>query len=74
ATHVPLGELQTRVGDLPEAEQLFVVCRGGGRSARATVWLQAHGIDAVNIEGGMMSWAAARRPMVSESGQAPEVL
>lgn len=74
AAHVPLTQLPARLDALPDAERLFVVCRSGGRSARATAWLCAQGIDAVNVEGGMMSWAAASRPMLSESGRDPEVL
>jgi hypothetical protein len=31
-------------------------------------------IDVVNLDGGMLDWAAAGRPMVSENGQPPQVV
>lgn len=75
ALHIPMSELATRLGELPPDDSLFVVCRSGGRSARVTAYLNANGWDAVNVAGGMMSWAAARRPMVCEVADAePEVI
>jgi rhodanese-related sulfurtransferase len=70
-----MSEIAGRLGELPQDDNLFVVCRSGGRSARVTAYLNANGWDAVNVDGGMMSWAAARRPMVSEAaGGEPEVI
>ncbi|HWD05044.1 MAG TPA: rhodanese-like domain-containing protein [Amycolatopsis sp.] len=78
ALHIPLGELPARVAelaDLPDDQPVYVICRSGGRSARATAWLNASGWDAVNIAGGMGSWAAEGRPMVTDNpGAEPEVL
>jgi rhodanese-related sulfurtransferase len=73
AVHVPLGELTARVADVPDG-QVLVVCKVGGRSARAVGWLVQQGRDAVNLDGGMLDWADAGRPMVSETGQAPQVV
>ena len=73
ALHIPLSQLPSRLGELPTDEQLVVVCRVGGRSARAVAWLTGHGYDAVNLDGGMGAWAATGRPMVSETGDTPTV-
>ena len=73
ALHIPLSELPARVGEVP-AEQTLVVCRVGGRSAQAVMWLQQQGYDVVNLDGGMLDWAAAGRPMVSESGEPAQVV
>ncbi len=73
AVHVPLGELAARVGELPEGQTL-VVCKVGGRSARAVGWLVQQGRDAVNLDGGMVDWADAGRPMVSETDRPPQVV
>ena len=73
AVHIPLSLLPTRVGELPEGQAL-VVCKIGGRSAQAVMWLQQQGFDAVNLDGGMLDWAAAGRPMVSETGHPPQVV
>ncbi len=63
AVHVPLCELIARVGELP-AGRLLVVCHLGGRSARATEWLNGAGYDAVNLDGGMVDWTRAGLPVV----------
>lgn len=73
AVHVPMGAVPERISDLPEA-RLVVVCRSGGRSARVTAYLRQLDVDAVNMDGGMRAWAAASRPMESESGAAPTVI
>ncbi len=73
AVHIPLGELQARVEEVPKGTPVYVVCRLGGRSASATAWLNHGGWDAVNVGGGMQSWSVAGLPMVSESGQDPFV-
>src|SRR4051794_8889494 len=68
AVHVPLGDLATRVDDVPRDRQIYVVCRVGGRSARAVHALNNAGYRATNVQDGMQGWAAAGRPMVSEKG------
>ncbi|CAN5241053.1 rhodanese-like domain-containing protein [soil metagenome] len=73
AVHVPLMELPDRVGELSH-DQTLVVCKVGGRSAQATGWLTQQGFDVVNLDGGMLDWEAAGRPMVSETGQPPQVV
>ena len=74
ALHIPLATLPVRVAELPADQQVLVVCKVGGRSAQAVMWLQHQGHEAVNLEGGMLDWAAAGRAMVSETGQPPQVV
>lgn len=74
AIHVPLGELPSRLAELPDDAELQVLCRAGGRAARAADWLQANGYDAVVVDGGMGAWQDAGRPVVAEGGQDPRVL
>ncbi|SFQ45841.1 Rhodanese-related sulfurtransferase [Amycolatopsis arida] len=78
ALHIPLGDLPARLAEvaaLPDDRPLYVVCRTGGRSARAAAWLNANGWDAVNVAGGMKSWQTEGRPLVAErEGERPEVL
>ncbi len=73
AVHIPLGSLTERIADIPEG-QVLVVCRVGGRSARAVGYLTQSGHDVVNLDGGMLDWEAAGRPMVSENGSPPRVV
>jgi rhodanese-related sulfurtransferase len=73
ATHIPMGDVPSRLDELPEGDPLYITCRGGGRSARVAAWLNQNGFDAVNVGGGMGEWEAAGRPMVSETGEPPFV-
>lgn len=72
AIHVPLSELPARLDEVP-TEQTLVVCKVGGRSGQAVAWLAQQGRDVVNLDGGMLDWEAAGRPMVSEDGTPPHV-
>jgi rhodanese-related sulfurtransferase len=74
AVHIPLAELPARFGELDLDAPLHVVCRSGGRSARAAAWLQAQGVDATNVAGGMDAWLEHGRPLTSEDGRPPRVL
>src|SRR5664279_3016307 len=65
AVHIPLGDLPDRVGELDPQARTVVFCHVGGRSARATAWLQAQGHDATNVDGGMDAWEAAGRPIIT---------
>lgn len=73
AVHVPLSEVPGRLAELPEADPVYVICRSGNRSGRAAAWLNAQGIEAVNVAGGMKAWAAAGKPMTSSVGD-PQVI
>ena len=74
ALHVPLGDLSDRLGEVPSGRQVLVTCRVGGRSAKAVEHLVSQGYDAVNLDGGMLAWEQAARPMVSETGHDPRVV
>ncbi|TWP37862.1 rhodanese-like domain-containing protein [Leekyejoonella antrihumi] len=63
AIHIPLGELPSRLDDLPDIDPMPIVCRSGNRSARAAAWLEHQGFDAVNVAGGMKDWATASKPL-----------
>ncbi len=78
AVHIPMSDLPHRLGRddgglTPEAS-VVVVCRMGGRSAQVTSWLNQQGFQATNLDGGMLAWATAHRPMISDTGAPPRVL
>jgi rhodanese-related sulfurtransferase len=73
AKHIPLTQIPSRLDEVPDSQTL-VVCKVGARSAQAVVFLQAQGRNVVNLDGGMLEWAAAGRPMVSENGSVPTVV
>jgi rhodanese-related sulfurtransferase len=62
---VPLGEVLERVEELPTDRTVYVICRSGARSGRATEALRARGVDAVNVAGGTLAWVEAGLPVAS---------
>lgn len=73
AQHIPLAQVPERYGEIPLDEDVYVICRTGGRSLRATAYLNQYGFDAIDVAGGMGAWQDAELPMVSENGQDPQV-
>jgi rhodanese-related sulfurtransferase len=66
ATHIPLGGLAGRLGELPRDREVLLFCRSGNRSGKATEFLRAHGFDrARNVEGGIIAWAGRGLPVVA---------
>lgn len=74
ARHIPMDQLPARLDELDPDDDLFVICRTGGRSFRAVQWLVGQGYSAVNVAGGMDMWLEAGKPMVSDNGLKPVVL
>ena len=75
AHHLPMMEVPARMAEVPTDGEVVVVCRAGGRSGQVVAYLMNHGWDNVrNLDGGMQSWAAAGRDVVSEDGQQARVL
>jgi hydroxyacylglutathione hydrolase len=63
AIHVPLGELQERMAEVPADQPVAVHCQGGGRSAIAASVLEAAGRQAVsNVTGGFGEWVRSGLP------------
>jgi rhodanese-related sulfurtransferase len=58
--HIPLGQLPTQLATqahtLPAGAAIAVLCRSGGRSAKATAWLRTQGFQATNVQGGLLAW------------------
>ncbi len=69
AVHVPMNSVPQRLqfdpGPLTPEANIVVVCHVGGRSAQVTAWLRRQGYDAVNLEGGMVAWEAAGKPVTA---------
>ena len=56
AQNIRLGLLEFRMHELDKAKEYIIVCRSGGRSARASQFLDYQGYNVINMTGGMMSW------------------
>lgn len=68
ATLVPLGTVAESIDRFPRDRTVYVICAKGGRSARAAEYLRSHGVDAVNVAGGMGAWIDSGKPGVTSAG------
>jgi rhodanese-related sulfurtransferase len=57
AVSIPLGELRSRLDELPRDREIHVVCRSGQRAYYAARMLSQNGFDASVVSGGMLSHA-----------------
>ncbi|PRY19688.1 NADPH-dependent 2,4-dienoyl-CoA reductase/sulfur reductase-like enzyme [Aliiruegeria haliotis] len=55
ATHIPVGQLRDRLGELPKDREIMVICRSGQRAYYATRMLRQKGFEASVVSGGMLS-------------------
>ena len=62
AVNIPLGQLRTRLDELPRDREIDVICRSGQRAYYATRILLQHGFDARTVSGGMLSHAILSTP------------
>lgn len=63
-TLVPLDELGSRLGELPENEEIVVVCRSGNRSQSGRDILLNNGFElATSMSGGLTDWRAKGYPV-----------
>jgi rhodanese-related sulfurtransferase len=66
ATLIPLGELSTRLSEVPKDKEIVVVCRSGNRSASGRdILLKAGYPQVTSMGGGMNQWTAAGLPVVT---------
>jgi rhodanese-related sulfurtransferase len=62
-----MNTIPDNLDKLPKDKPLVVMCHVGGRSAQVTHWLRAQGYDnAVNLDGGIVAWAAQIDPNVKK--------
>lgn len=60
ALHIPVDSLRERLDDIPNGREIIVHCKVGQRGHTATQILRAHGINAINLDGGYLTWDAGQ--------------
>ncbi len=61
-----LHEFATRTSHLQKEKALYVYCQAGSRSAAAATWLSQQGFSkVVNLNGGLIAWQKANKPVQS---------
>ncbi len=65
--NIPLSELESRVSELPEDQDIVVICRSGNRSAEGRdILLDADFKNVTSMAGGMREWKEAGYPYDGE--------
>ena len=60
---IPMNELPSRLGEIPEGREIVTVCHRGMRSYNAAAWLRQLGRNAVSLQGGIDQWKALKLPL-----------
>lgn len=64
ATLIPLDQLESRLAELPQGEEIVVICRSGNRSAVGRDILLGAGFESVtSVAGGFNQWSANEYPV-----------
>jgi phage shock protein E len=64
SVHIPLGQLDERLSEIPRERDILLFCRSGNRSGRATAALRSIGFTRVtNVEGGILAWTEQGLPL-----------
>jgi adenylyltransferase/sulfurtransferase len=61
---LPVAQVRTgaRPPGLAPGARVYVYCKTGARSGEAVDLLRAGGVDAVNVDGGLLAWVAEVEP------------
>jgi phage shock protein E len=63
-TLIPLGQVASRMSEIPTDKTVIITCRSGNRSGQATDFLRANGFTNVhNMAGGILAWERAGLPV-----------
>ena len=59
-TLIPMGEIPSRLEEVPEDKEVIVTCRTGNRSGQVANYLRQNGFDNIhNMSGGIVEWESA---------------
>lgn len=59
---MPLATVPVRMNELDKSQTQYLICKSGGRSARAGDFLASQGFDVVNVVGGTDAWVESGEP------------
>ncbi|MGI9666922.1 MAG: rhodanese-like domain-containing protein [Acidimicrobiia bacterium] len=64
--HIELETIPDNLAQL-QGKKVLAFCRSGNRSSHAAKYLEAQGIEAHNVSGGIIAWQKAELPLVAGS-------
>ena len=66
--NIPLGDIPARVDELTDKGKVITVCKVGARSDEAARFLKSFGVEAENLDGGVIAWVEAGYELVTPDG------
>jgi len=60
---IPLGELDSRIKELPRDREIVCICASGHRSVPAVQILKTAGYTANSMKNGLIAWQMAKLPI-----------
>jgi rhodanese-related sulfurtransferase len=60
---IPLGDLSSRMNEVPQGREIVCICASGHRSVPAVRKLMAAGYTASRMKNGMIAWQLAKLPI-----------
>ena len=61
--HMPMHLVPLRHSELPDNDEIIVICHHGGRSMQVAMYLERQGFKTVtNLQGGVEAWACSVDP------------
>lgn len=65
--HIPMGQIENRLGELDPQTPTVVICRSGARSLQVARFLAAQGFNSVqNLAGGILAWSRDIDPQIPQ--------
>ena len=71
--NIPLGELESRLAEVPNDGHLVVICAKGSRAQQGAEILARHGVSSEVLVGGMTAWASTYDHVARDFGGATVV-
>jgi rhodanese-related sulfurtransferase len=66
-THIPMGQVGSRLSELDPNKATVVICRSGGRSMEVARFLTTQGFASVfNLAGGILRWSREVDPTIPQ--------
>lgn len=62
--HIPMGQVEARLGELNQNTEIVVLCRSGRRSLEVAKFLNNSGFKAINLTGGILAWSRDIDPSI----------
>lgn len=62
--HIPMGQVEARLGELDQNTEIVVLCRSGRRSLEVAKFLNNSGFKAINLAGGILAWSRDIDPSI----------